>query len=405
MLPQVEDVYMNVWRWHDVNQPSPSQTALLMCRAPAGLHDRKDIVSNLHAWDTTFTKHMEALLPWAPHLALMDLYSVYTNGLREIHSACWKDARSQADLVRHSAAPLRFRIEQARSAMYAVAMELQQERQQQAHINHLRLVERPSAAAIKSAAAPASRTDQPLKPPSTLLKSALVDKPSSSTRRRTSLRFSDEPRAYHTSGQSHLGPSAPAPASQPDPFQSGGGWQPATWQWTGSGVPQEPPPLPPQPAAAPSVYATSATPRPASFPALPAPPPADTRNPFAPPTNYSSPQGTAPACSICTHRHSGVCFVDRPDLQEDWWWGPPKGKLAVLRAQAEALGMTAEGYARQLIEDGMALERKARTTAFDELFAPVQERFRKSGMSEEELDALVDAARSRHQRRATRKTA
>ena len=79
--------------------------------------------------------------------------------------------------------------------------------------------------------------------------------------------------------------------------------------------------------------------------------------------------------------------------------GLGKGKLATLRAQAKTLGMSPEVYAKQLIEDGISLEQKARTTTFDELFAPAQARFRESGMSDEELDKLVDAARSRHHRR------
>ena len=53
---------------------------------------------------------------------------------------------------------------------------------------------------------------------------------------------------------------------------------------------------------------------------------------------------------------------------------------------------------RQLIEDGIALDRKARTTTFDKLLAPVQQRFRDTGMTEQDLDALVDSARSRHHR-------
>ena len=84
--------------------------------------------------------------------------------------------------------------------------------------------------------------------------------------------------------------------------------------------------------------------------------------------------------------------------------GLGKGKMAALRAQARTLGMSAEGYARQLIEEGILLEREARSTTFDELFAPVQARFRKSDMSEEELDKLVDAARKRHHRRTLRKS-
>lgn len=79
--------------------------------------------------------------------------------------------------------------------------------------------------------------------------------------------------------------------------------------------------------------------------------------------------------------------------------GLTKAKLHALRAQAKAIGMTAEAYAERLIEEGISLERQARTTTFDELFAPVQDRFRKSGMTEDQLDAIVDRARTRHHRR------
>jgi hypothetical protein len=85
--------------------------------------------------------------------------------------------------------------------------------------------------------------------------------------------------------------------------------------------------------------------------------------------------------------------------------GLGKGDLTALRAQAKAKGMSAEEYARQLIEEAIALEQKARSTTLDELWAPVQDRFEKSGMTEEDLDKLVDAARLRHHRRASRKTA
>lgn len=83
--------------------------------------------------------------------------------------------------------------------------------------------------------------------------------------------------------------------------------------------------------------------------------------------------------------------------------GIQKHKLAALRKQARALGMSTEGYARQLIEEGLILERRARSNSFDELFGPVRERFRASGMSDNELDKLVDGARTRHQRRTSRR--
>ncbi len=83
--------------------------------------------------------------------------------------------------------------------------------------------------------------------------------------------------------------------------------------------------------------------------------------------------------------------------------GLNKQKLAVLRKQAKTIGMSLEGYAKHLIEEGISFERLARTKTFDELFAPAQSRFRKSGMSEGDLDRLADRARSRNGRTFRRK--
>ena len=83
--------------------------------------------------------------------------------------------------------------------------------------------------------------------------------------------------------------------------------------------------------------------------------------------------------------------------------GLGKEKLARLKKQAERLGLSAERYARQLIEDGLSLDEQARTKSFDHLFAPAQARFHESGMTEGELDRLVDAARDRHHQRTSRK--
>jgi hypothetical protein len=83
--------------------------------------------------------------------------------------------------------------------------------------------------------------------------------------------------------------------------------------------------------------------------------------------------------------------------------GLTKDKLIALRRQAAEAGMSAELYAKRLIEEGILLEKEARNRTFDDLYAPVQERFRRSGMREEELDRLVDAARTRHHRRTASK--
>jgi hypothetical protein len=83
--------------------------------------------------------------------------------------------------------------------------------------------------------------------------------------------------------------------------------------------------------------------------------------------------------------------------------GLAKAKLHALRSQAKAAGVTAEAYAKRLIEEAISLEQQARSRTFDELYGPAQQRFRRSGMKEEDLDKLVDAARVRHRRRTARK--
>lgn len=85
--------------------------------------------------------------------------------------------------------------------------------------------------------------------------------------------------------------------------------------------------------------------------------------------------------------------------------GLERAKLAKLRQHAKALGITAERYAKQLIEDGLSLKQRARSKTFDEMLAPVRAGFRKSRMREEELDKLVDQARTRHHKRVSRKRA
>jgi len=85
--------------------------------------------------------------------------------------------------------------------------------------------------------------------------------------------------------------------------------------------------------------------------------------------------------------------------------GIARDKLHALRAQAKAAGVSPEVYAKKLIEEGVELEREARTKSLDEIFAPAQEQFRKSGMTEDELDRLVDKARTQHHRRTTKKKA
>jgi hypothetical protein len=60
------------------------------------------------------------------------------------------------------------------------------------------------------------------------------------------------------------------------------------------------------------------------------------------------------------------------------------------------MGLSADQYVKQLIEDDLALDQKAKNSSLEELAAP----FRKAlkGASEEEISQIVAKARSRHRR-------
>jgi hypothetical protein len=83
--------------------------------------------------------------------------------------------------------------------------------------------------------------------------------------------------------------------------------------------------------------------------------------------------------------------------------GIAKAKLRALRAKAKKAGMTPEKYAKRLIEQSVSIGNRKPTTTIDELFAPVREQFRKSGMTTDEFDGLIDAARTEHYKRVTKR--
>jgi replicative DNA helicase len=74
----------------------------------------------------------------------------------------------------------------------------------------------------------------------------------------------------------------------------------------------------------------------------------------------------------------------------------PKRQAAALRRKAERMGLSADQYVRQLIEDDLALDQKARSTPLQDLAAP----FRKAlkGAGEEGIAQIVAKARSRRRR-------
>ena len=73
-------------------------------------------------------------------------------------------------------------------------------------------------------------------------------------------------------------------------------------------------------------------------------------------------------------------------------------QLSALRRKARRMGLTPQGYVKQLIEQDLALDRKAQGSSLDELAGPFREALQ--GLSDEELDRAVDAARSRHHARS-----
>jgi hypothetical protein len=77
--------------------------------------------------------------------------------------------------------------------------------------------------------------------------------------------------------------------------------------------------------------------------------------------------------------------------------GLGRQKMAQITRKAKRLGITPEQYLRDLVEQDLALDEKARTTTLAELLGPGRE------VDETELDALVEAARERHYRRIARK--
>ena len=84
--------------------------------------------------------------------------------------------------------------------------------------------------------------------------------------------------------------------------------------------------------------------------------------------------------------------------------GLGKRKLTALTEKAKRLGTTPERYVKRLVEEDLELDKHAANTTFEELLAPVRAQFKESGMTEEDLDRLVNDARTRHHQRVSRKS-
>jgi hypothetical protein len=79
--------------------------------------------------------------------------------------------------------------------------------------------------------------------------------------------------------------------------------------------------------------------------------------------------------------------------------GLPEGTREAIKELSRCKGKSAEEYLRTLIEAELLSQQ-----TFAEILAPIREGFRKSGMTEEQLDALFEEARQKvHQEEQTNK--
>lgn len=76
-------------------------------------------------------------------------------------------------------------------------------------------------------------------------------------------------------------------------------------------------------------------------------------------------------------------------------------QLAAVKQKAAKLGVTPKQYVRQLIAEDLEIDRRAREATFEELAAPFREAL--GGLSEKELDEIVDKARRSQKRRPSRR--
>jgi hypothetical protein len=79
----------------------------------------------------------------------------------------------------------------------------------------------------------------------------------------------------------------------------------------------------------------------------------------------------------------------------------PKNRVTAIKRRAREMGVTPSSYVKKLIDDDIEYDAVVRNSTFAELSAPLSEAL--AGVSEEELDRRVDAARTRHYQRTSKR--
>jgi hypothetical protein len=77
--------------------------------------------------------------------------------------------------------------------------------------------------------------------------------------------------------------------------------------------------------------------------------------------------------------------------------GLAKRQVAEVSRRANRLGMTPESYLKHLVEQDLAISRRAKITSLDELMADQRD------ADEREIDRLVEAAKTKYHRRNAHK--
>jgi hypothetical protein len=306
-VPQIEDVYLLLFKHHTVNKPSPQQAAVLthLIPDPTDAGTRKNPLEALHKWDVKYHLHVAALLHWLPDTRTEILYQIYTNGLRSSSATGWRDAAQHLTAFRpHD--QLEAKVVAARQAVMRAVQAQQEEAEFSRHLAHhnARDPERPPAAP-KAEKPPAAPREQRRNPAAG---------------------------AYYTQGQ-YDGPQGGPPL--PDAYAWPEG-TPAPWQY-----PPYPYPPPGQyysaPAGGPPAHDGQAYNATAQRPAALLPPPArapaqkGTRAATAEYHAVPPPARAAGACPICHLPHKSPCFVQHPGRAYKDWRGPPHGNLSVYK--------------------------------------------------------------------------
>lgn len=78
----------------------------------------------------------------------------------------------------------------------------------------------------------------------------------------------------------------------------------------------------------------------------------------------------------------------------------PSRKFSAVQRRARSLGLSPEKYIQRLIDEDLALDRKARTLPWEQIARPFHEALK--DLKEEDIDGLVERARRKARVRSSR---